>query len=85
MTQEIWKAAVSKKTLMKQTYPLWVEIKWADAEPEVCLILEKPDLTGKGDVDLHTYQSRTCSINNHAVHTQVLKIIGPLQVPSNKS
>jgi len=69
-----------KSEVMKIKPGTWIELKWMDSPNNVVLLLEKPDRC-TGDVSLFTMNPSTLSADHHAIHSQVVSVVGPWQVP----
>lgn len=72
--------AVPKKAVMKCKAGTWLEVKWKDAPNSIVLLLEKPE-NNPGDVCLKTYDPVVQDVSWKADSNQVIRIVGPLQVP----
>jgi len=71
---------MDKKKICKLNPGVWILVEWEDADPELALLLEKPERKN-GDVSLFCYYPEREICDDHAVHTQVKAIIESLVVP----
>ncbi len=76
--------SLTKKEVMKIKPGTWVELKWYDSENTVVLLLERPE-TCLGDVGLYYYDPYIEGVSRHAVHSQIVKVVGNLQRPEGVS
>ena len=74
--------SLTKKEVMKLKPGTWLEVKWLDDWNTVVLLLERPE-SGPGDVSLRCYDpsSNGYRVHSHVVHSQVVRVIGTVEVP----
>ena len=71
---------MDKKQVCKLQPGALLEILWADSDPTTAMLLEKPRREN-GDVSLRLYHFDSQSVDSHAVHSQVLKVLGHVAPP----
>lgn len=76
----------SKKIMAKKVKAgTWIEVRWDDVPPEMCLVIDKPDFRGKGDIDVRVYfpnQGTTGGVT----HGQIIGISDePLMLPGDST
>ena len=72
---------MNKAEVMKLQAGTWVETKWDDEPNAVGLLLDKPD-RGSGDISLHIWWPDLNTDDYHAIHSQVVRSLGGLVVPT---
>lgn len=75
---------MDKKQVCKLQPGTLLEILWADTDPTTAMLLEKPRREN-GDVSLRLYHFESQTVDSHAVHSQVLKVLGNVAVPTPTS
>jgi hypothetical protein len=70
---------LTKKEVMELKPGTWVELKWRDSENTVVLLLERPENSSSW---LCYYDPDFELVARHAVHSQIVKVVGNLHVPN---
>jgi hypothetical protein len=70
-----------KKEVLKLKAGTWIELRYRDAPNSAVLLLEKPT-SSAGDASLKVFYPDTGRCDEHPVHSQVVRVLGPLQVPT---
>jgi hypothetical protein len=73
---------LSKKEVGKIKPGTWIEVKWADAPNQAVLLVERMNPKETGEVSLRYFDPDSCSIRLQATNRQVVRVLGPLQVPA---
>jgi hypothetical protein len=77
---------LTKREVLKLKAGTWIEVSWADSPNSVGLLLERPEKE-PGDVSLRVFWPDTesdaynSSVNSSAVHSQVVRALGTVEVP----
>ena len=76
------KLVVTKKQALKLKPGTWLEVRWNDAPNEIGLLLEiVPNTRGEVDLRMFWANRKRDVVDKHAMHTQITRVIGPVQVP----
>lgn len=59
----------------------WIEVKWLDGPNEALLLTRRME-RAPGEITLNYYIPGTRSLGWHATNRQVVRVLGPLQVPA---
>ena len=71
---------MNKKDVLKLKPGTWLEILWADSPSSVAMLLEKPR-NERGDVSLHCFYPESQTVDSHAVHSQIVRVLGNVAIP----
>lgn len=73
---------MNKKGVCKLRPGTFVEVLWKDAPPEVAMVVEKPTMQ-KGDMAVKLFypKRKVDHVDNHAVHTQINRVLGNVHIP----
>lgn len=72
---------MTKKELSKIKIGGFILIEWLDSPPTVAVLLEKIDPKIKGDISISCLYANG-DINNHAIHSQILKVFPHMPITS---
>lgn len=78
---------MNKKEVAKIKPGTWIEIKWNDAPNSVALLIGRDGLGVSGDMSLecaHFDAKGKMSVHSRVVHSQVVRVIGQIQVPRHQ-